>query len=799
MAFANLRWLYVPVLMLLALLCGLQPIAGNSPVASDNSDMGNMNVASQPLDIQMQTFNLFFEPGCVQCGKIIPTFRSVAKEIESARRQLMLQQDPQERTAVTFHEFDVSADGKARQRADVLGLQRLPTLMYFENGSPVGSLPPVYLQLQKKRMSALLQGVLDGNTEYLQPWEMSDDFKDGDLKKVISLSDDDLSYGYIAGEVSEPPGAAAAAPSPTAEFVRKEIAVLIRVVTLVAFWGMVVVACLSPVALAVAVPLCCTGKHSVVKSLDDRCHGRDAFLARRACHSVLAAAVRLRAAVWCPRRVGRRLRRQQYAAARTASSTAVQRWRQNKILSVKGKKPIDGVLSVAWMRAKSEVYRGLISRRLQGRQNDDGHFVIDLQRQPFTIEEVAIPLTCGDLIRVAPSAAGGAAVLPTYTRTFPSLVSHIYSAVQVALNRANLAAHHFLAEESGSMANGSLPADIDLSELSDASDSSGSSSSHGPPSEDAIKVTLLDPRNYRVPLLSVTAAPDAILSGGSTEIQKKRLRAINGLGSSPKGELPVTHPRKLLAGVHLEFAGLHLTSGGEVWVLWQPVKRSKDPNTSDKRVIPDSDAPLIGRDSAEAQENIVENKNEFQPTGAVDAVRRNVWSKHYSTTVAPPSLELYTPIMQLWVTAATAASSPFIPASSKPPSPRPVAATVAAVAMASSPAAVVPDQTPSKSMDDSSSNQSGPRKRSAPKSPRSRFRNNTGGWRAKRRSDGVVRCLAYELAPTIQKLSDKLLAECQGMYLPLRREFTGSDETKVADPAVAIHVLDPVHSLRVWA
>lgn len=53
----------------------------------------------------------------------------------------------------------------------------------------------------------------------------------------------------------------------------------------------------------------------------------------------------------------------------------------------------------------------------------------------------------------------------------------------------------------------------------------------------------------------------------------------------------------------------------------------------------------------------VAKQPKFVPTNAVDVVRRSIWSENYSSFSAAPSLELYTPIMQLWVTAATAAAA----------------------------------------------------------------------------------------------------------------------------------------------
>ena len=434
---------------------------------------------------------------------------------------------------------------------------------------------------------------------------------------------------------------------------------------------------------------------------------------------------------------------------------------------------------------------------------------------------------------------------------------------------------------------------------------------------------------YRVPLLSVTRKPNG--SGGSmggrgpsgaNAWPKKRLQNILGYkppvgGGAPRAVLGPRSPRVTLNGVLLEFAGLHLTSGGEVcvcpctaqfagvhatagvsgcilwivslqiWVLWQPVKQVRGksvawtaglPNTGRKkwrpavaveraslkvspikssipRVVPSHVSTALGGTAQETKSrdtggngdvaaaagvpfvrprgDSVDPENDptnvvlrpgvakqpkFVPTNAVDVVRRRIWSENYASFSAAPSLELYTPIMQLWVTSATATTT------SPATTPRATLNNalggafllvlcfmfkcdlwvancmlfwVRAASAVSTPTSRLSSRQPSLSrrpsfrlnqyVDGGSGTTAfTPRNSSDVPKPASvgvggghsrgkgsSFGDNfglasgvaagdialgsglsTGGWRAKRRSDGVVRCLAAEVVPALRDVSE---------------------------------------------
>lgn len=375
-----------------------------------------------------------------------------------------------------------------------------------------------------------------------------------------------------------------------------------------------------------------------------------------------------------------------------------------------------------------------------------GNFVLDLPRQPSCIEEVSIPLRTRQLTRVQtpPASKDGSAdsfatapmLRPDFTQSLPALVNHVYLDVLRAVKTANEKATESLCED----------------------DTTSTESSN---TADAIRISVFDPRNLRVPLMSVTRAPNG--KGGSSggrsanssmnDWPKKRLRRILKQGRHADAT-SAPRPHVFLRGVYLEFAGLHLTSGGEVWILWHPVKSHvKEPTSPRKRrVTPVHSSPRHSQfarvsptkrtgESAPAEDessrNIIVQPNDkppFVPTAALDSLKRSIWRNHYSDFAPAPPLELYTPIMQLWVTSATAAFNS--------PLRTPRATMAKKLAQEKLARGMVRRSTFRRDEQET--------QRELSVSPTAA---STGGWRAKRRHDIVVRCLEHEVAPMLRKLS----------------------------------------------
>ena len=123
----KLRWLYIPLLVLWALVCGLRPItAGMS--SSNNNDVEPMlsdQIQEQQQQQQrIQTFSLFHEPGCAHCRKIVPAYRSLAEELSSN----LVVEEQEVFSKVDFQEFDVQST-EAKSEAEKLGVERFPTLL----------------------------------------------------------------------------------------------------------------------------------------------------------------------------------------------------------------------------------------------------------------------------------------------------------------------------------------------------------------------------------------------------------------------------------------------------------------------------------------------------------------------------------------------------------------------------------------------------------------------------------------------------------------------------------------------
>jgi hypothetical protein len=238
----------------------------------------------------------------------------------------------------------------------------------------------------------------------------------------------------------------------------------------------------------------------------------------------------------------------------------------------------------------------------------------------------------------------------------------------------------------------------------------------------------------------------------------------------------------------------------------------------------------------------------------VDALRRDVWSSFYSAASGAPPLVLYTPVMQLWITHTGASAL----SSSPPPtlaSPQLSSAASSSSWTATSSTTTTPDRSVVMNNNEvvvarpsSSTASTMLRRNKAAAVATAGTGGGVGGsstcvsegssaaasiaaaaagvasWTAARRSEdvlqSVVRCLSAEVGPVVRKLSKQLLQDCGRMYLPLQHHHLAGDDTDACgmqvparngqlqlqlrrrkerglqEAAVAMHVLEPLHSTR---
>ena len=316
------------------------------------------------------SFTIFFADLCSRCDHLLPQYREVGSLLAEAE-------------GVGFYEVNVDdATAVEAATAQRLGIARYPSVVFFAEGRPVGTIPTAYLQLAPGRVEALFTAIIDGDHSLLTPWTATSarassnasrkrtrDVRSGGGSAVQNALHATVARGAVkvvphddANPSVSAAGASGAASQASADayerdrlvlghsmaFYKRQMQRVFGGLSHRAVLGSVLIVCVMvPVAVALLWPWLCSVS-AVQSSLDCRALGHDAFLARQGWRSASASALRLRAAVLFPKCCGNRFRQKIYSEAASAA-------RKAEASAVEGK---GGVLSIEWMRAKSEVYRG---------------------------------------------------------------------------------------------------------------------------------------------------------------------------------------------------------------------------------------------------------------------------------------------------------------------------------------------------------------------------------------------------------------------------------------------------------